>query len=687
MSILAIGEFLPQVGESWTNNNDTVKITEVNTDDPQNPQIYYHRLDQNGNAIVDANYSRNWQSFQQMGFIKLDERNFTESALKELPALINDPVRITKIKYNEYWINNNSLRLFRIQRIEERGTSHVTRGTSYMIHIREVGGRDNWEFTNEAFLENFTWKPRPSIGEIWYNTMQDGRRYYFKVINFIQNRDDGGGGSIQYRQVDMVGNTYVYAVGSIAMCNMNHWMGHYEYRKFSLQGVSNGKNIYQTRGVIQPTYFVKLLDRTKNNVTGRTARVEFNSYRELKPDINDEPNFHAPKIPTDNFLKYFEPVNIPDNTRFVDSSRREVRLVRRLRFQGIYFVDVVTEAGLLTAEHVDRDILLENFLNTYTIAPNTGGNTGGILTNMLNWASTTTTTATRRPSTTSTREAEERRAEERRRRRESRMLEREIEDERRRREATEKADRDARKLREEGEKMLKDYHQLRFGSSHKKQLESRKKSMRVQDTCPICTSNLGHKIGNQLETRGGCSETLFPDRNPNNYFQMCECNHIMHRKCFYQYLLGGYVTGYPMQFDGEGACNWILENLQNRISFNTRAEDLNSDDGGKILRYTAPNPDAFGYRDKWLYDTFSYQQKHSKSKLALIQNFTEETGGTVYRHLEVQCPICKEWNFLASNNINNGRFQSGKLQFKSLGRPWNRNGSGLKMFDKLQLKF
>ena len=264
--------------------------------------------------------------------------------------------------------------------------------------------------------------------------------------------------------------------------------------------------------------------------------------------------------------------------------------------------------------------------------------------------------------------------------------------EKKRREATEQAERVARETRKTNEELKHFNHIKYFGPPQKKQLESRKKSMRVQGTCPLCIGPLGWEVGGMTKTRSKkCYETLLPDRNPNNYFQMCECNHTSHRNCFYQYLFGGYVTDYPMEISGAGACNWILENLQDRISFNTRAEGLHSDDGDKILRYTATNPYAFGYQNNEDYDSFSYQKNHSKSKLILSDSRFHLSLGRIPRHLEVKCSNCQQWNFLASNYINYGRLQSGKIQFISLGRPWNggkqKHGAGVGMFDKLQIKF
>ena len=319
------------------------------------------------------------------------------------------------------------------------------------------------------------------------------------------------------------------------------------------------------------------------------------------------------------------------------------------------------------------------------------------------------------------RDAEVQRAEQRRRKRESRMLARQMREEveataRRQRDAEfgrgqrearesarktateaarqrrEQAEREARQIRETNEELKHYNHLAYFAPLQMEKLKKRKESMRVQGTCPLCIGPLGWEVGGMTKTRSKkCHETLLPDRNPNNYFQMCECNHTSHRNCFYQYLFGGYVTDYPMEISGAGACNWILENLQDRISFDTRAEGLHSDDEGKILRYTAPYPYAFGYVDKWQYDTFSYQRDHSKSKLILSDSRLSPSPGKIFRHLEVKCPNCQQWNFLASNYINDGRLQSGKIQFKSLDRFWNggkqKHGAGVGMFDKLQIKF
>ena len=253
----------------------------------------------------------------------------------------------------EYWRRTQNGLVYMIERTIDQ-----------VIHIKGVSNQELREqYNRDFFVANFKWIPKPSVGEIWYeeiSTFTMGTvRYRYKVIEVHVPWSMNAAGeafSIEYRQVDESGNFYEQM--SQLRSNSDSWMKSKHFDGGTLNP-NPLRNIYQTRRSIEPVQFVEIINRREH----RNGTLI--SYRELKLGTN----FHQPEILSVNFLEYFQPVNIPDNTAFIDA-RRNVKLIRNLRFNNDrYYVDVypaefingrwVGEEGILF------NVGLEQFLNTH----------------------------------------------------------------------------------------------------------------------------------------------------------------------------------------------------------------------------------------------------------------------------------------------------------------------------------
>lgn len=192
------------------------------------------------------------------------------------------------------------------------------------------------------------------------------------------------------------------------------------------------------------------------------------------------------------------------------------------------------------------------------------------------------------------------------------------------------------------------------------------------------------------------------------YIKLPRCGHIFHRKCIDKYITR---VGRP-QFSSANKKpkHCIPINMYTMHEFNyiqTYFNEKNPDyiqDRNVVLRY-AGNPSEEAVEEFFdlnkIYERFTGKwdkkenvagPKHMYCKCFIVDDYYFQNVG---RHVEIKCPVCKEWNFWASKTLTPSLSISRKGSYNLEGVPSyatpimvnTEDGPVLKMFDKLKLKF
>lgn len=501
--------------------------------------------------------------------------------------------------------------------------------TAQQIFIREVGYRGmQLGVEREFFLMNYKFKPKPSIGEWWWwwgeTTTDDGERQTHRFYWKVTRvvPQENYNSNIFRKQFVLPPGQEPQRVGGIDDEYVSN-LNHWMMNFEYDSVVSTGQRPLES--IYQTRHSIQptqFIELVYNEETGSCIHEENLFYRELKPGA-----FHLPMLFSD-FQKYFIPVSIENGTMFIKTEDNTEVAVRNLRRET-----------RTTRQREEIIWLIDVVQPSWPLLPvsvQTVNLTDFLRTHILR-ANRVAVEAFRR-------------------------------------------ERTAREIMHRAEQSLE---RRRLGAYNTERnnlmeaLENARQKMDPQKDCALCLEPF-NKTGITKVTRSGREiPSVVPDRNPDNFYRFLQCHHIVHRQCFGRYLTQGGATWGEFGLHGN-MLSWILDYMDERISFGTRTGD---DDGAFILRYTCPRrnitttlPWQTGY-----FDSVRYQQEHSKSN---IVSLNEHVG----RHLEVLCPVCRTWNFLAARTVQNGRLQSGVIDFVNLGEPW-KDSSGLKMFDRLQLKF
>lgn len=189
--------------------------------------------------------------------------------------------------------------------------------------------------------------------------------------------------------------------------------------------------------------------------------------------------------------------------------------------------------------------------------------------------------------------------------------------------------------------------------------------------------------------------------NNQTYIKLPRCGHIFHRKCIDKYITR---IGRP-QFSSANRINkkrCIPINIYTMHEYKyiqTYFNEKNPDyiqDRNVVLRY-AGNPSEEAVEEFFdlnkMYENFipKWDKKenvagpnHMYCKCFIVDEPGKENCG---RHVEIKCPICKEWNFWASKNLMKYAQPEGRPTYATPIMVNTEDGPVLKMFDKLKLKF